>query len=312
MLLRLCKSLAVSLPLLLRADVQPPPRAVAGFEVPYLPEVVFQGTPLTLQVMRPPQTPLLVHTNGVLLAAFPAGGAPRLELVCFPRSDLRITLTAEGTDRGWSFAGVTPESGAGLREKDGFLYAGALPAILMPQHRLPPPLDRRWETVELVESLMQPAKPAIERLLCYLPESSDLPKALQTLLPSVPLDQRPPDPQSWFRVHGYLCRNDAATPSAMLAVEIDLHDLERGMAPQAWLMKWQFALQRIQAETGYVDGLLFGPPYDALTHKWQPVLDPQLKALAAAHGLRFVDRSLDPGLWRERLRHQLSKRYRIP
>lgn len=51
---------------------------------------------------------------------------------------------------------------------------------------------------------------------------------------------------------------------------------------------------------------------NAVTEKWQVILEPQLRGLAMAHGLRYVDRSLAPEIWRERLLNQLGKSYQLP
>jgi hypothetical protein len=93
---------------------------------------------------------------------------------------------------------------------------------------------------------------------------------------------------------------------------MDLFDLERGMSPKMWFMKWQFLLQHLHQASGYKDGLLIGPVYDQSNRKWQPILETKLKGLALAHGLRFIDRSVDEGVWQERLNNQLQKRYQLP
>lgn len=312
MLLRLCKSLAASMLLFLLFFASPLFSGEPVFDISYFPEVVFKGTPLTLHVRRPSVESVQVLTNGTLSVTLPASAEPLSEFVIFPQKATRLSFQCAFSERIWQFQVLEPGFTQKLHEQDGFLYDRECPVILMPQHRLPPLLDRRWETVEMVENIIQGERKEIRSLTGFLPEGSLVKDEIASLLPATTCQYVKPNPANWFRVHSYLTLGKMEAPADFIVVEIDLFDLQRGLSPQAWFMKWQFVLQHLKASTGYADGLLFGPEYDAHTQKWKAVLDPQLKGLATSHGLRFVDRSLPSALWRERLLNQLGKSYRLP
>jgi hypothetical protein len=312
MLLRLCKSLAASMLLIFLCYALPVLSGESFFDISYFPEVVFKETPLTLHLRRPAVEPVQVLTNGTFSVTLPASADTLTEYVIFPKTAMRLRFQCGNSSRIWQFQVLEPDFVEKLHEQDGFLYDGECPVILMPQHRLPPVLDRRWETVEIVENMIQADKKPITRLTGFLPETSALKNDIAVLLPTTECQYVNPNPANWFRVHGYLTLGKLEASADFVAVEIDLYDLQRGMSPEAWFMKWQFVLQHLQSATGYADGLLFGPEYDEGTLQWKAVLDPQLKGLASAHGLRFVDRSLSPALWQERLLNQLGKSYLLP
>lgn len=311
MLLRLCKILAGVSLLLCISYTSGLPAEEPLLEVPYFPEVVFKGAPLTVHVRIPEGVTAQVVTNNQVQSTLKGGNGPLREITLFPESGIRLDLRRNPEVTDWHFLVVEPGNPGELTEQDGYLYQGDVPVILMPEHRLPPPLDRRWETVEMVENLIQPRIEEMENVQLWIPPDSLLIKAFRGFFPDAGLELQYPDPAAWFRVHGYLGRIATTAPADFVVVEMDLFDFERGMSPQTWFMKWQFLLQHLQKQNAYTDGVLFSPVYTADTLKWKNVLEEKMKGLASAHGLRFVDRSLAPQVWRERLQNQLQKRYRM-
>ena len=311
MYLRLFKRLAVAWLLISISYIPPLSATEKEFEISYFPEVVFKETPLTVHLRAPEAKLVDLLVNKEVNSVVDGGGSVVRELTLTPKMGLDLSFHLEGGEQEWSFKVLEPGFSGELYEEDGFLYQGGIPVILMPQHRLPPPLDRRWETVELLEHMIQNERPEISSMRLYLPEESALPAYLKSLFPQARMHFQFPDPKAWFRVHGYL------TPHVdghvqFLVVEMDLFDFERGMSPQTWFMKWQFLLQNLEKKCGYADGLLLSPAYTPETLKWKPVLDVKLKGLASAHGLRFIDRSYETRIWQERLQNQLGKVYKLP
>ncbi|MEX2607559.1 MAG: hypothetical protein WD708_09450 [Kiritimatiellia bacterium] len=279
-------------------------------EIPYFPEVVFRGTPLTLQVAGTGGGDVRLRTNGTAHSQVSAVDSGKSEVSVILEKETRLELFAE-PDQRWTFQVVRPGGAHTFIERDGFLYVGDTPVILMPDHKLPPELDRRWETLGHVSGVLQPGKPAITSIHAFLPPGSSLLEDLPRLWTGNSPRITHPSENSWFQLHGFL--TDFTSVSAdFVLFEIDGYDLERGMSTVSWLMKWQFLLQHIQAGTGYVDGLILGPPEKPSAWKWKEILEPSLISLARAHGLRYVDRSLPADVWRERLVHQLQKRYLLP
>ncbi|MDA3874986.1 MAG: hypothetical protein PF795_13640, partial [Kiritimatiellae bacterium] len=265
---------------------------------------MFRGTPLTLQVAGADGRDVRISLDGVETLRLSPTDSGKNEVSLVLEKEARLEISAE-QNQGWEFQVVRPAGLHDFIERDGFLYVGDTPVILMPDHKLPPELDRRWETLGRVSDVLQPNKQSITSIHAYLPRGSSLLEDLPLLWveDSPPVSHPPED--SWFQMHGLLTGFEIS-PADFVLFEVDFYDLERGMSPVAWLMKWQFVLQHIQAGTGYEDGLLMGPAGDASLVRWTKILEPSLISLARAHGLRYVDRSLPTDVWQERIVHGLE------
>ncbi|MDF3127975.1 hypothetical protein P0Y35_02070 [Kiritimatiellaeota bacterium B1221] len=311
MYLRLRKSLVVAWLLISISYTLDLSATEKKFEIPYFPEVMFKETPLTVHVNVPGIENVNVVINDEVAESIIGAGHALREYTLVPETGIRLSFQLENSLQEWSFKVLEPGFAGELREQDGFLYRAEVPVILMPGHRLPPPLDRRWETVEFMEHMIQNEKAEPGSVLMVAPDGESLPRYIQSLFPRSKIQMHPPDPEAWFRVHGYLT-SPVNVPADFLVVETDFFDFERGMSPQTWFMKWQFLLQHLERRCGFKDGLLFSPAYSSETMKWKPVLDEKLKGLASAHGLRFIDRSREESIWQARLVHQLGNVYQLP
>jgi len=282
----------------------------SGVEVLYAPEVVFVGKPLTLRIQSSADKPLAVSTNRVELALPSHVPGETAELSFYPTGSLELEV-GSGTEPVWHFKVVRPSEAGTFTERDGFLEWEGKPAVLLPDHRLPPPQDRRWETLEWVKEALVGRKSPIPSIHWYTSADSRDLREVGTRLTAGRQTVTLPDSGAWFNVHGFLLAQTEANAS-FVALEIDFHDLERGMSYPVWLAKWQFLLQRIQAQNSYPDGLLFGPVFDDVHSDWHLQITKSLRSLAAAHGLRYVDRSYAAREWQSRLLDQLGKEYRLP
>jgi len=281
-----------------------------AMEVTYAPPVVFSGEPLAFRLQSAAPVTVTVLTNGVRTARLALGERRPAEHTFRPAQDLKLSFTTGDSER--IFHIIRPESAPVLTERDGYLESGGQPVVLLPEHRKPPPLDRRWETLELLRRHVQDPRPRLEALLWICPDRPE-----PDLRLAVKLSTRPPERllvserEAWFYVHGLLIRPELPQ-SRFLVLEVDERDLERGMPPHEWFMKWQFALQKLEADIGYEDGLLLGPPESPVSAPWLPLLREELQNLARAHRLHFVDRSRTEALWTERLLNRLSRDYLLP
>lgn len=276
-------------------------------EVLYAPEAVYVGKPMTFRVQPHGQAGSLT-TNGVEWVKWNEGDQDVIEASVFPREAMQVQVLKEEKVV-WTFGVIQPGKEGAFTERDGFLEVEERPAILLAEAKLPPKLDRRWETLNLVRKKLFERKPELPQPLWILPEGSTLPTTLPASLP-FSMDSKLEMPsEAWFRTHGVLM-SIKAEPAAFVAVELDLHDLKRGVPPQVWIAKWQFILQHLKAQTGYTSGILFAPdvPGDS---EWHALLEEELESLARANGLLYVDRSRKD-VWKERLVDKLSKTYRLP
>lgn len=279
-----------------------------SFEVAYAPEVVFSGDPLTVQLSAQAPTTVSVASN------------PRTQqsLTLRPAEQKEVTLRIRETSRlrisdplqTYTFRVTAPNPLSVFTEQDGFLHENGEPVILLPTHRQPPPLDRRWQTVDEISRRVVDRREAIEKLLWVGHDA----KTLQTLSPRLtqaPPHHLKPHADAWFPLHGYLLAPSPETAD-FLVLEIDARDFERGMSPHEWLMKWHFTLQTLEARSGVSRGILLGPVPDPETQPWMNWFQENLPALASAHGLIYVDRSLPEPTWRERLFHRLEREFLLP
>jgi hypothetical protein len=279
-------------------------------DVLYAPEVVFRTQPLTFRVQVPEGQKLVVTTNQVALAlpALPLKSEP-VEFTVFPEKPYTLTVgSADKVD--WTFHLLKPGFSGKLTERDGFLEQNGEAVILMPDHLLPPPLDRRWETLRLIREDIFNGKPAIDKITWLIPKDSPL-TSLNPKLSSGTAERVSPNESFWFRLHGLMAAVEKK-PADFVALEVDLHDVERGVPLHIWLMKWQFLLQHVHQQTGYNDGLLFGPVFEDPQGEAAVWITEQLRSLALANGLRYIDRALPSEEWEKRMLHQVAREYILP
>ncbi len=274
----------------------------------YAPEAVFRGDPATFRLQGAVETvPLTVHTNGAPAATMSLG-KDATEFTFRPEDSTRLRFSVPGRDIELFL--VLPGDPVRFSERDGYLLADSIPALLLPDHRKPPPLDRRWETGRLLKETFVDSRPRLGQILWLGRPGPDALAIAGRLSKQDPVFL-PPDPEAWFRVHGYLM----ATPPGsadFLVVDFDAYDLERGVPPHILIMKWQFLLQRLRQQSAAADGLLLGPVLDPVDRSRLAPLDEALRSLARSHGLRFIDRNLPAGEWNARLLNNLNKEYRLP
>jgi hypothetical protein len=281
-----------------------------AFEVDYSPEALFRGEPLTFRLRANSPRVLTVTSNAVPIATLePRPGKPA-EITLFPiaRTDILFS-DSEGSSR--SFRVLPPAASQPFQERDGFLESEGQALILMPEHRKPPPLDRRWETADIIKNMLVDTRHPLGPVLWICPPDSTLSTKLQPLLSHKPALHLEAAHDAWFRVHSPLLVK-AIPKAAFLVLEIDTHDLDRGIAPPLLFLKWQFTLQHLQTASGFRDGLLCGPPLDPYAEPARELLALQFESLARAHGLRYIDRTLPEDTWRARLLHQLKREYTLP
>ncbi len=275
-------------------------------EVLYAPEAVYTGKPMTFRI-QPHGHAGSVHTNGVEWIRWSSGTEKIMESSLYPTESMVVEVLKD-VDPVWTFSVIRPGSEGELTERDGFLERANTPVILLPDPKLPPKLDRRWETLNVLREKLFASKPHLPDPLWLAANDSSLQESIPAPITIQKSRQVLPDKEGWFRVNGFLMSLERQ-PASFVAVELDLHDLKRGMPLHVWMLKWQFVLQHLQQLTGYEDGLLFAPDVPA-DSEWHDLLEEELESLARANNLRFVDRSRTE-VWKERLLDGLSQTYRI-
>ncbi|MCC5848673.1 MAG: hypothetical protein JJU29_11305 [Verrucomicrobia bacterium] len=282
-----------------------------GFNVHYAPQVVFRGDPLAFQLRADERGQASLHAGDRLLATVPLVPGEMGEVSFNPNRGKFLRFSLEEAEHQFRLLQPT-ENIEGFSERDGYLEINDLPVILMPDHRKPPPLDRRWETMGRLAQRLRDQRPPLDKILWLAPNDSTAPDSLGKTLSSGKITRSPPAPEAWFELHGFLLAPLTTDAADFVVVEVDASDFERGMPANDWLMKWQFALQRVQHKSGAKQGLLLGPEPGPGVDPWMPWFKENLPALANAHGLIFVDRSLPEPVWRERIIHRLDRNFLLP
>ena len=282
-----------------------------GFNVHYAPQVVFRGNPLAFQLLANERGQVSFFLGDQLHATVPLVPGEVGEVSFNPERGQLLRFSMENTSHLFRLVRPTVDVGA-FSERDGYLELGDVPVILMPEHRKPPPLDRRWETMNRLLQRFRDQRPSLENILWLAHNDSAAPETLGKTLSAGQITRVSPPAESWFDLHGYLLTPLNTDAADFLVVEVDAADFERGMPAHEWVMKWQFVLQRVQHRSGASQGLLLGPEPGPMVDPWMPWFKENLPALASAHGLIFVDRSLPEAVWRERLLHRLDQKFLLP
>ncbi len=283
---------------------------VSGGEIQYVPEGLYHGKELLLRVES--AGPLQISETGKeeapLLKAEKLARPELRDVVLRPDEAGQLELRQDEKSL-FSFELLAPSARPDLRERDGFLERKGRPVILWPELRLPPKLDRRWETPKLIRQKFLGQKPDLPPI-CWVGDSADAGALLSGLgdaqAPRVELSKA-----AWFEVHDLLLQMDELPKASFWIVSPGWGDLERGMSPELWLLKWHFFFQCLEAQGPVEGGLLIAPSLQGRPDDWGPWFDEHLSSLARSYKLRYVNRA-DAEDWQARLFHYLKQHWNLP
>ena len=211
---------------------------------------------------------------------------------------------------------LTPDAKAELEVRDGVLYAGDLPAVLLAEHRAPPKHDRTWETFRLLHHFAG----AETR-----PRADDL-----TLVGADFLDGGPgaglPSAWSWHAVERrpyellrVIAAHEQLADADVLLLAPSMRDLQHGCTPLAFRLRLAWLLQATANERR-AGTLLVVPPRTAAMQREFPRLWHDLFLVAASHDVALIDPGLDASAtgsvpaaaWFKQVTARLQKYVEVP
>ena len=121
---------------------------------------------------------------------------------------------------------VPPDTKAKLNERDGYLYQGDHPAILLPKHIHPPKHDRTWEGWKLVKSVF------------VTPEERRISSQLR-------LGGTSPQPSAFYELHDLVLELPDAVTKDLILLQVSARDLKRGVSDLSFRMRLEWILQNL-------------------------------------------------------------------
>ena len=211
--------------------------AAAPFEIIHFPQASYRNEGATFVMQGEPGMPVTATLGDETLAEFALGeGQTEAHIMLAEAGTLRF---ASG-DESWSFRLLLPEeTGAELNERDGYLYAGDTPALLLTAHKHPPKHDRRWEAFNVIKKLILDERPEVD--------SCTLLGANFAAAKNIDDYTRPELPAAFYDIHRIAAVIDALdkTPAIILAPGVD--DLNHGMDASEYVAKIEWCLQALIA-----------------------------------------------------------------
>jgi hypothetical protein len=209
----------------------------APFDIIHFPQASYRHEGATFVLEGEPGTAIAVTLDEKPLAEFAlADGETEHHLVLAEPGLLRF---ASGDD-GWNFRLLLPAAtGADLNERDGYLYAGDTPALLLTAHRHPPKHDRRWEAFNLLHRIIFDTRPEVAS--CTL-LGGNFPAAK-----NVDEYQRPDLPDGFYDIHRLAAAIDSIATAPALIFAPGVTDLAHGMDASDYVAKVEWCLQALEA-----------------------------------------------------------------
>ena len=218
----------------------------------------------------------LAPGDNELTLALPAGG--------------RLAFTGGAT--ALVFQVVTPRDAVPLSVRQGHLVAAdGLPAILLVEHRIPPPLDRTWETVRVLRGVVQDQRPVVRRLTLlgagWLPEAER--KGLASLPEPFAGFWEPAAPPAGFsELDGLITALPALKTAPDVCLALAGSDLEHGLPLLTFRLKLEWYLQALrQREVTRL--FLVTPALPERVARRHPEVADHLRLAAEANSARFVN-----------------------
>ena len=178
-----------------------------------------------------------------------------------------------------------------LAEKEGYLYAGATPAILLAEHTIPPKHQRKWETVRLMKRLFGDPRPAVHSGLIagasFLPASDLASLDKCTGVPAGFWTYAGPG-RGLSEINGLIVAARGLTPAEIVLVALSATDQERGIDDVQFRIKLEWYLQAL-GTLPFRFIFVVPPPLDAAQAERMPDLAREISLIAAGNNAFFAD-----------------------
>ena len=253
--------------------------AFEGVEVTHYPRVVYLDESFTFVIAGSPGETVTASVGDAKLCE-KAFRKNVLELSLSMKESGVLRLETGGSSR--RFAIVQPHDDVVLSEKDGHLYAGDLPAVLLARHNRPPPPDRRWVPVKYLIGLFSDDRPAVSSGIFLRTEVID---GLDDMWSTGDALRKS---SSVYEINSLITGARTLGNADILAVCLSAGDHALGIDQLEYRMKLEWYLQAIGA---FKHVFVVSPVFGELDGKRNLGLIRHIKIACKAHGAVLVDMS---------------------
>jgi hypothetical protein len=189
----------------------------------YFPSEAYENEEATFVLRGSPGAALTVTLNGKTIAESTFGETALKQRLLLAEGGTLVFTSGE-TRR--EFQLVAPNSEAKLSERDGYLYQGDRPAILLPRHVHPPKHDRTWEGWKLVKSVF------------VTPEERRISSQLR-------LGRTTSQSPTFYELHDLVLQLPEAVSKDLILLQVSPQDLKRGVSDLSFRMRLEWILQKL-------------------------------------------------------------------
>jgi hypothetical protein len=221
--------------------------AAPAFRITYFPEVAYLNEGVTFVAEGKTDSQLNVFSNGkqILDGVFNEGA---LELNLALNGPCTLRFQQDSTSV--AFRVVQPADTEKLTEKDGFLYGGSMPAILLAQHRIPSKHDRRWETLKFLGRLFMDRRPVVHSctlLNARIPSEWKSPELAKATGTSVKFWISDGDGSRCEGINALIANADKLETADIAVVTLSGEDYEQGDDGLQFRIKLEWYLQLLES-----------------------------------------------------------------
>ena len=237
--------------------------AERSLTVTHYPEAVYKGEQAIFVVDGVAQGRVRASLSGKPIAE--AGSVSGQANMAFSITMPGPLILVDGSGASRTFLVVSPDGKADLREEDGYLFSGDLPAILLADHDVPSKHDRKWEILKLIKGWFRDSRPTANSgaLLATSFLTADVGKSLDsmTATPQGFWLRSPPEP-CVYEMHSLVAVAQRLEQRDAALVALSVRDRERGMDDDQFKMKLAWLLQLLEGR-GYSEIFILPPALDS-------------------------------------------------
>jgi hypothetical protein len=257
--------------------------------VTHYPEAVYMGEKAAFVVEGMPNGIIRATLGGKRIASAPAVGG---------RVDMDLSISSPGQLVLGSDAGVTrtflvvaPDEKVELAERDGYLFSGELPVILLAEHKVPAKHNRKWEVLRVIKGWFSDSRPTADSGLL-------IGASFLTAEELGKLDEITSTPDGFwsyaapgkfaYEINGLISSAQGLERRGMALVALSLTDQERGIDDCQFRIKLEWFLQALNGR-GFTNLFLLPPTQDLSDEERFPDLSEDVKPIARANSAQLVN-----------------------
>lgn len=259
--------------------------------VTHYPEAVYSGEKATFVIEGIPGGVIRATSVGERIGSAPSVGG-RVDMDLSISSPGQLVLVAD-TGETRTFLVVSPDEKVELQERDGYLFSGELPVILLAEHKVPAKHNRKWEVLRVIKGWFSDSRPTAKSGLL-------MGASFLTAEETGRLDEIASTPQGFWRyaapgkcvyeINGLISSAQDVEQRDMALIALSLADQERGIDDCQFRIKLEWLLQALNGR-GFTNVFLLSPTLDLSDAERFPNLRDDVKPIARANNVQLLNLS---------------------